>query len=269
MKLNLTTEEMLLLQVMKEGCINIKLSKQGELIIDPGSPPDYLVTRKIKRINVQEALKRLLEARIWYLWENNQLYILEPPKVKIMPLSISAERLDPKGNLVVSVEGVEHTGYKEIAKAIFGGYHKDMLPELSPYLRDGFDLDEVVLQKMRTIKGNLVPVYRWRGYDLTGMSNVKKKLFWLTEEDITKLSGLITDHKQSLTEKRSDQLVRLFDLTKEDDGKYWITNPEDQREELTFTSKKKVLEYIRGHKLGGSVSRDTAKQMFEKVEEEK
>ena len=245
----------------------MKISKDNELIIEKDSPPDYLVPRRIKQINLSEALKQLSETRVWYIWENSQLYILEPPKVQIMPLSISPEGFTPTGALIVSVEGDLYTGYKDIAKAIFGGYHKDMLPELSAYLRDNFDIREIVLQKTKRIKGQQVPVYRWRGYDLTGVSNLRKKMFWLTDDDIQSLQEMVQEHKVSLTEKRSEQLIRLFDISKED-GDYILTNPEDQKEEISFNSKKGVIEYIRGHKLGGSVSRETAKQMFQMIEGE-
>ena len=266
MNIQLSTAERLLYEVIRSGCISVKMTKSGDLSVEHDTPPDYLVPRKIKHIDVQKALKRLVDGRVWYFWDNSQLYLLEPPKVQIMPLRLVPERIEKEG-LVVSVEGIEYTGYKAIAKAVFGGYHKDMLQELAPYLRSNFDLEEVVFVKMRRIKSREYAVYRWRGYDLSGITNVKKKLFWLSDDDIEKLQRLQVENKQSLTEKRSDQLIRLFDLSKEDSG-YVMTNPENQKEELVFTSKKKVLEYIRGHKLGGSVSRETAKQIFETIEGE-
>lgn len=267
MKIQLSTSEQLFYEVIKHGCISVKLTKSNELLIEPDTPPDYMVPKKIKQINIQEALKQLLDGRIWYLWENTQLHILELPKVQIMPLEVIAERFDSKGALVCQVEGKECTGYKEIAAAVFGGYHKSMLSELGPYLRTNFDLSEVSFQKMRRVKGKEHPVYRWRGYDIGGISNLRKKMFWLTAEDIEKLQQMVTENKQSLGERRADQLIRLFDLSKED-GEYMLTNPSDQKEELSFRSKKKVLEYIRNHELGGSVSRDTAKQIFDTIEGE-
>lgn len=264
MELQLPVEAVLLCQVMKEGCISIKLTKRATLLVEHDSPPEYLVPRKIKRINLQEALNRLIETRLWYSWENNQLYILEPPKVTIMPLTLIPEKFVKGGTLVVSVDGQDYVGYKDIAKAIFGGYRKDLLEELSPYLRDNFDLNEVVLVKMQKIKGNEYPVYRWRGYTFKGMASVKKKMFWLTSEDIEKLESLKLENKKTLSEKRSNQLVRLFDITYSE-GEYMLTNPDNQKEELSFKYKKGVLDYIRQHEKGGTVSRETSKQIFEIV----
>lgn len=256
---------MLLYHVMRDGCISVKLTRDGVLSVKADTPPDYLVPRKIRQIDVQEALKQLLEARLWYCWENNQLYILEAPKVKILPLSIRAEKIEKGGALVVSVDGKDYVGYKEIAEAVFGGYEKNLLSELSPYLRDSFDLNEVAFVKMKRKQKAEYPIYRWRGYDLHGLNAVKKKLFWLTGDDLEKLKKLITENKQSLGEKRADQLVRLFDISYEQ-GEYLMTNPSNQKEELRFKYKKEVLSYIRSHELGGSVSRETAKQIFEIIE---
>lgn len=266
-RVQLSTAERLLYEVIRNGCISVKMKQDGELNVQVDSPPDYLVPRRIRQINVQEALKQLVDGRLWYLWDNSQLYILEPPKVKIMPLTLKAERFTERGVLVVSVDGVDYTGYKEIAKAVFGGYNKELLSELGPHLRCSFDLEEVTFVKMRKTKGRAYPVYRWRGYDFGGISNVAKKMFWLTSDDLDKLKKLSEENRASLRERRSDQLVRLFDISKEAEG-YAVTNPSDQKEELIFSSKKKLLEYIREHDMGGSVSRETSRQIFDTIEGE-
>lgn len=263
-KIQLSTDEMMLYQVMRHGCISVKMSRSGELVIEPEEPPEYMTRKPIRKINVQEALKRLLEARLWYCWENNQLFLLELPKVHILPLEIRAEKFNKRGTLIVSVDGEEVTGYTEIAKRVYGGYQKYLLTKLTEPLRSTFDINEIVFVKTKKVKGKEVAVYRWRGYDFTGFEMLKKKMFWLSEEDLKKLKKLAAENKMSIGEHRADQLIRLFDLSYED-GKYVMTDPSDQRHEVEFKYKKQVLEYIRQHEAGGTVSREVSRQMFETI----
>ena len=260
----LTLREALLFHVMQKGCISAKLTKEGTLLVEQDTPPEYMVRHKAKNMNTQELLNRLIETRLWYLWENGQLYTLELPKVKIMPFEIKPEGFGKKGALVCSVNGEDKTGYKEIAEAIFGGYHKDLLNELKPYLRTNFDLDEIVFVRMATKRGNDYPVFRWQGHNFYGIGQVKKKMFWLTDDDIEQLKGRVVKDKKRVAKRRSDQLVRLFDITYTE-GEYMLTNPDNQKEELSFKYKKGVLDYIRQHEKGGTVSRETSKQIFEIV----
>lgn len=260
----LTMDEHILFEVIRSGCVSVRINHKRELVIEPGAAPEYLVPRRILKINVQEALNRLAETRLWYSWENHQLYILELPKVRILPFELRAERFEKNGALVITVDNREVVGYTEIAHALFGGYTKDLIPDLSKPLRENFDLGEVVFVKTKKVKGKSVPVYRWRGYNLTGLGAVKKKMFWLTDGDLEKLQKLEKDNRMSLREKRADQLIRLFDLSCEN-SEYLMTDPSDQRKELRFKYKKQVLDYIRGHELGGSVSREVSKQMFETI----
>lgn len=267
MRYQLNFKEIILFEAIKHGCVSVRLNSKKELIIEHETAPDYLVPRRIAHINGQEALKRLVEARLWYLWENNRLYILEAPKVPILPFELRAERIDKGGVLILSVDGEEYAGFKEIAKAIYGSYRKDMLKEIGPYIRKNFDLQEVVLVRIGRKKKRKVPVYRWRGYDFYGIEAVEKKLFWLGEKDLEKLKRLEVENRVSLAERRADQLIRLFDITREGNS-YCLTDPSDQKKELKMRYKKEVLGYIRQHEMGGSVSKETSRQIFETVEGE-
>ena len=263
----LTMDEHILFEVIQAGCVSVRINRKKELVIEPGTAPEYLVPRRILKINVQEALNRLAETRLWYSWENSRLYILEPPKVRILPFELRAERFEKNGSLVITVDGEEAIGYTEIAQVLFGGYTKDLIPDLKKPLRENFDLQEIVFVKMKKVRNRKVAVYRWRGYDLVGITALQKKMFWLSEDDLERLKRLATENKISLGEHRADQLVRLFDLSYED-GEYVMTDPSDQRLEIKFKYKKQVLEYIRHHEAGGTVSREVSKQMFETVEGE-
>lgn len=245
--------------VIKHQFVSLTVKDSGIFTVVKKNPPSDF--RKHKLTNFASDIIQLsAELGTLYLsYEDGIFYNYESSSsVSIINHKIHFVKFNNRGTPILNINGEEVSGLKQISISIFGYSHRNIREIIQPYIDNQMDITKILLKGNKTFRGKTYPVFSYCGREIKGVSNLRKEFPQLTEQDIRKL------RKPSAAPlKRHEQLIKSFDIEL-NGNMYSVADPVSKVEQM-FTSKKGLMEYIKTHPQGGSLSREVAKQLFESL----
>lgn len=232
--------------------------------------PSLMGDTLIKR-DILEMMALCGECYLHYYKGNFYIYSSEGPEIFLGDIKYTGQ--NHYGGPIFLINGKKCNSYKAISLAIFGEirHNSQVKAFIEPFIikpkpvipGSEVNLDDFQLVKINRHLNKFYPLISYCGVEYNGVSKLKEAIPVLkrNKELLEKvLTHIGWDTQRGAT--RHDELIKKFDLEKVG-GSYVLTNPKDPNEDVTLTSQRQVVAYIKSH--GESISRDTAKRIFESL----